>query len=235
MSDLQGKRSRTRPRQAVAVPMVVALALFLVVVITPFLLLSGSQTRSMGREGDLTRARQLARSGLEAAADRLRKERWYGETSFVGSFDSSGLLGEGLGRFQVVCEDARVFSEYEREGFQSFPMLHHIDVFSRGEVDGVQVVAYGAFVMNPAPELAGTSTDGFSGGIWPDSTTTSDTLKRLVRISYYPEPALQGIEGQGVRDAIRSRVQTESVEYLENYAQVDWSAMRSPPSPPVRP
>lgn len=207
--------------------MVVGVAVLLGLFLAPMLFFSGSQTRSLQVEGQAWHARYLARAGLEAAGDRLRKERWYGETDVVGSLTSAEAGLAGPGSFHVVCEDTRIFSPEEQAGFQSLPLVHHVDVFSRGEEDGRSVVGYAAFILNPAPELAGKATDGFDGL----GETTGDTLKRLVRFHFFVEPALQGIEEQAVRDAIRARVEDLSREYIANYPQVDWGLSSNPPEP----
>lgn len=222
-----GGRSR---RSGVAISVVMGLVCLLVAALFPMLFFSGSQTRSMAVEGEDWRSRHMARAGLAVAAERLRVERWYGDDSVLGSVDSEEVGLAGPDRFHVVCEDTLIYSPDSISGFETFPLVHHIDVFARGEAEGRAVVAYGAFIMNPAPELQGRSTDGLDGEI---RETTSDTLKRLVRVAYFRDEDLQDIDRGSVRDAIRARIREKTQLYLPNYLQVDWATQRDPPEAPA--
>ena len=218
-------------RRGVAISVVMGFVVLLFAALVPMLFFSGSQTRSMLVEGEDWRARHMARAGLAVAAERLRVGRWYGEESLMGEVTSEEVGLPGPDRFRVLCEDTRVFAEWPVAGFKFFPYLHHIDVFARGEADGRAIVAYGAFIMNPAPELGGSATDAY-GDDGPGSTDP-DTLKRLVRVAYFREPELRDIDQASVRDAIRARVKEKTGEYLPNYLAIDWDTRKNPPAAPA--
>lgn len=220
------RRRRMRRRSGFVIGLVVFAGLtFLALAIYPTLFFSGSQTRSEAHSQERWQTRLVARNGLVVATNLLRKQRWWDAGSdvvtltYLGTRSSSDLgLDESQGSFEILAELIKTPGQKELPDGTEYEELHHIDVFVRARRGEDSMVAYGAFLMTPSPELFGSSTEGAPGG---------PTTKRMVRTTFFPEPEHQDVTQESVRDAIREAIRLRSAECLANYQAIDWEATPS--------
>lgn len=220
----------TGRRGGFALPVSVIVLVIVGLALGGMLFFSGSQTQSLKGELRAWRARRNALSGLALASERLRNERWYGASTLVGSLtsDDAGWTAED-GTFFLVAEDIRAFVDnpgiLDGVDWGRLAVLDRVDLFSVGEFEGVQRVAYGRFIMSPSPDFRGTSTDGLAR--LPNSEVlevTPSTIKRLARVTEILDPKLVDVTVEAVRNEIRSRIAAQSADFAANYGRVVRSA-----------